>query len=113
MEGRIIWKRLSNALRKGGRDAIRIPIDSSAALHMPRLTPDQVGSVVSVMVFNSIVLNMEQIVALFEGKPQTVLVVMTHEVLTECSVERQYGCPTASSATAELEIGRSVVQPCR
>jgi len=67
VEGRIFWKRLSNALRRGGRDAMRMPIDNSAALHMPRFTPVQVGSVVWVIVFNSIVLNIEQIVALFEG----------------------------------------------
>ena len=66
VEGRIFWKRLSKALRNGGRDAMRMPMDNSEELHMVRLTPDQVGSLVSVIVFNSMVLNMEQIVALFD-----------------------------------------------
>jgi hypothetical protein len=90
-----------------------MPMDNSAELHIPRLTPDQVGSVVSVMVFNSIVLNIEQIVALSEGQPRTILQVTIQEVLTGYSVRRRYGCPTVFSAIAELETSRSVAQPCR
>lgn len=46
MDGRIFEKRLSNALRNGGRDAIRMPIDSSAELQIARGVPVQVGSLV-------------------------------------------------------------------
>ena len=66
MEGKIFWKRWSKALRSGGREAIRMPMLSSALDLIPRFMPSQVGSSVFVMAFSSMVLKIEHIVALGE-----------------------------------------------
>jgi hypothetical protein len=44
VEGRIFEKRWSKALRRGGREAIRTPMLSSALDQIPRFIPSQVGS---------------------------------------------------------------------
>jgi hypothetical protein len=67
VEGRIFEKRWSKALRRGGREAIRMPMLSSALDQIPRFMPSQVGSCVSVMAFSSMVLKIEQTVALEDG----------------------------------------------
>lgn len=67
VDGKIFSKKLSKALRSGGSDAIRIPIESSVCDQMDKFTPSQVGSVVFTIVRNSIVLKMEHIVALKIG----------------------------------------------
>ena len=64
VEGRIFLKMWSNALRSGGSDAMSIPMESSELDQIVRVTPSQVGSCVLVIVLSSMVLNIEQIVAL-------------------------------------------------
>lgn len=59
-------KKWSKALRRGGSDAIVMPRESSAPDQTVNGTPSQVGSLVETMVLSSIVLKMEQIVALEE-----------------------------------------------
>jgi hypothetical protein len=66
VEGRIFLKMWSKALRSGGSDAMRIPIESSELDQMVRLIPSQVGSCVLVIVLSSMVLKTEHIVALQE-----------------------------------------------
>jgi hypothetical protein len=53
-------------LRSGGRLAMKMPTESSVALHIVRFTPSQVGSRVFRKALSSIVLKMEHTVALFE-----------------------------------------------
>lgn len=62
--GSTLRRRRSNCLRKGGRDATRIPTESSVADQIVRFTPSQVGSLVFWRALNSTVLKMEHIVAL-------------------------------------------------
>jgi hypothetical protein len=64
VDGKIFWNMLSKALRSGGRDAIRMPIESSDELQIERLIPSHVGSAVCVIVLSSIVLKIEHMVAL-------------------------------------------------
>lgn len=62
--GKINRKRLSNCLRSGGRLAMRMPTESSVALQMVSSTPSQVGSLVFFKASSSMVLKIEQTVAL-------------------------------------------------
>jgi hypothetical protein len=58
------WKMWSKAVRSGGSEAMRMPMEASQEDQMVRLTPSQVGSWVLVMALSSTVLKMEQMVAL-------------------------------------------------
>ena len=51
-------------MRSGGSEAMRMPRESSELDQIVRFTPSQVGSLVVTRVFSSMVLKMEQIVAL-------------------------------------------------
>lgn len=57
-------KRRSKGFRNGGRQAMKMPTESSAELQMVRSMPSHVGSWVLVMTFNSMVLKMEHTVPL-------------------------------------------------
>lgn len=58
---------VSNALRSGGKDAMRTPMDASADDQICKSVAVHVGSWVLVMALSSTVLEMEQIVALRGG----------------------------------------------
>jgi hypothetical protein len=62
--GRRLRKKLSNCLRRGGSAAVMMPTESSVALQMVRFTPSQDGSRDLLRTRNSVVLRMEQTVAL-------------------------------------------------
>lgn len=62
--GSTLRSRRSNCFRRGGREATRMPTESSVADHMVRLTPSHVGSLVLRRLFSSTVLKIEHMVAL-------------------------------------------------
>jgi hypothetical protein len=76
-------------------------MDNSAELQMPRLTPDHVGSVVSVIVFSSIVLKTEHIVALFDGQSRLVLKAAGKHLR---NTQQEYGTNAPLCLPRELDL---------
>jgi hypothetical protein len=64
VDGNTRRKKASNCFRKGGRDAMSTPTESSVADQMARLLPSQVGSRVLSKAESSTVFTIEQAVAL-------------------------------------------------
>ena len=64
VDGNTRRKKASNCFLRGGRDAMSTPTESSVADHMARLLPSQVGSRVFSRAESSMVLTIEQAVAL-------------------------------------------------
>lgn len=98
----LVWKVLgntrrssfSNCLRKGGREATRMPTESSVADQMVRSTPSQVGSLVFKRERSSTVLKMEHIVALSKISRASTApwkIVSVHETEAEYESESPLG----------------------
>jgi len=64
LKGRIIWAKPSNCLRKGGKEAVSIPTESSIADQTERLAPSHVGSWVFIKADSSTVFTIEKDVGL-------------------------------------------------